>query len=137
MKIKLEKVYKVTYMLYTNAMRDTVSDWDGKGHSLADCEYLDVGKEPFLLRESQLEQYRKFGGGYRNIEFVGQIPIPYGEDKSCDKVDYQYVDVASRIQYDPSSDINYSGEGPVGSDSTATVPPPPGVIITCTNNGET
>lgn len=130
MKIKLEKVYKVTYMLYTNVMRDTVSDWDGKGHSLADCEYLDVGKEPFLLRESQLEQYRKFGGGYRNIEFVGQIPI------SENTVDIINADVVSRIQYDPSADINYSGEGPVGSDSTATVPPPPGVIITCTNNGE-
>lgn len=126
MKIKLEKVYKVTYMLYTNVMRDTVSDWDGKGHSLADCEYLNVGKEPFLLRESQLEYYRKFGGGYRNIEFVGQIPISETD-----------VNVSSIIQYDHSSDINYSGEGPVGSDSTASVPPSPGVIITCTNNGET
>lgn len=127
MKIKLEKVYKVTYMLYTNAMRDTVSDWDGKGHSLADCEYLDIGKEPFLLRESQLEQYRKFGGGYRNIEFVGQIPIPYGEDKSCDKVDYKYVDGVP-VHVDPNqlSDLN----------STSHVSPPPSVIITSNNNEE-
>lgn len=130
MKVKLEKVYKVTFMQYTSVMKDTVSDWDGKGHSLADCEYLDVGKESFLLRESQLEYYRKFGGGYRNIEFVGQIPI------SENTVDIINVDVASRIQYDPSADINYSEERFIGSDSTASVPPPPNVTISCTNNEE-
>lgn len=127
MKIKLEKVYKVTFMLYTNAMRDTVSDWDGKGHSLADCEYLDVGKESFLLRESQLEYYRKFGGGYRNIEFVGQIPI------SETDVNVSYP----KMVLDLSSKTQYFTEEHLGSDSTGTVPPPPGVTITCTNDGET
>jgi len=126
MKIKLEKVYKVTYMLYTNAMRDTVSDWDGKGHSLADCEYLDVGKESFLLRESQLEYYRKFGGGYRNIEFVGQIPISETDVN---------VSSTSKMILDPK--MQYFKENPVETDSTGNIPPPPSVTITCTNDGET
>lgn len=131
MKTELEKVYKVTFMRYTNVMEDTVSDWNGKlSDSITAEEYLDIGKEPFLLRESQLEYYRKFGGGYRNIEFVGQIPI------SENTVDIINVDVASKIQYHPSADINYSEEGFVGSDSTSNVPPPPGVTITCTNNEE-
>ena len=119
MKVKLEKVYKVTFMQYTNAMKDTVSDWDGKGHSLADCEYLDVGKESFLLRESQLEYYRKFGKGYRNIEFVGQIPIS--------KFD---VNLSSMIKYVDTDSIK------IGSDSTGNVTPPLDVNLSSTNNEE-
>lgn len=126
MNIKLEKVYRITFMWYTNVMKDAVSDWDGKGHSLADCEYLDVGKESFLLRESQLEYYRKFGGGYRNIEFVGQIPISETD-----------VNVSSTIKQNLKPKIKYLTEGTLVSDSTANVPPPPNVIITCTNDGET
>lgn len=127
MKVKLEKVYKVTFMQYTNVMKDTISDWDGKGHSLADCEYLDVGKEAFLLRESQLDCYRKFGGGYRNIEFVGQIPVSETDVN---------VSHPSNMVLDLGSNTKYFTEGPVGSESTRTPLPPPGVTITSTNDGE-
>ena len=67
-----EKIYKVTFMKYTNAMENTVSDHPGSGRG--DCTYLDTS-EPFLVRESELDLYRHFGGGFRSIEFVGMLPI--------------------------------------------------------------
>lgn len=70
----LEKIYSVEFMTYTDCLKDTVSDWDGKSSSIKDIKYLNVGHN-FLLRESQLELYRKFGGGYRNIKFVGELLI--------------------------------------------------------------
>lgn len=63
----LEKVYKVTFLEYTNASRDTVS------HNEEEMCYLGVGHEPFLVRESELEYYRQFGNGYDSIQFVGNI----------------------------------------------------------------
>lgn len=47
-------------------MRDTV--WNKKTD-----KYLDVGKEPFLIRESELEKYREYGNGFRTVKFVGNI----------------------------------------------------------------
>ena len=70
----LEKIYSVEFMNYTDCLKDTVSDWDGESSSIKDIKYLNVGHN-FLLKESQLELYRKFGGGYRNIKFVGELPI--------------------------------------------------------------
>ena len=69
----LEKVYAVEFMVYTNCLNDTVSDWDGKGSpSLKDIKYLAVGHN-FLIKESEIEKYRKFGQGYRNLKFVGEL----------------------------------------------------------------
>ena len=36
-------------------------------------KYLTVGKEPFLVKESELDKYRAWGNGFRYIEFVGNI----------------------------------------------------------------
>ena len=73
---KLEKVYAVEFMQYTNCLNDTVCDWDGSySTSLKNHHYLDVGKEVVLIKESDLEKYRKYGQGYRNCEFVGNIII--------------------------------------------------------------
>lgn len=70
-----EKIYSVEFMTYTNCMQDTVSDWDGKGSpSLKDIKYLDVGHN-FLIKESEIEKYKKFGQGYRNLKFVGELMI--------------------------------------------------------------
>ena len=66
----MEKVYEVEFMNYTNWMRDTVSN-DAK--EIKDAEYINVGKEPFLIRESEFEKYMKFGGGFRIVKFVGNI----------------------------------------------------------------
>ena len=70
--IKTEKVYAVTFMRYTNAMRDTVRD---DSADWTKSEYLTVGSEAFLVKESELDIYRKFGEGYRTINFVGNIAI--------------------------------------------------------------
>ena len=67
----MEKVYEVEFMQYTNAMRDTVSD----GGEIGKTKYINVGKEPFLIRESEFDKYMKFGKGFRIVKFVGNIEI--------------------------------------------------------------
>lgn len=68
----MEKVYEVEFMAYTNCLRDTVSNCAKK---IGDMKYLDVGYEPFLVRESELEKYMAWGNGFRIIRFVGNIVI--------------------------------------------------------------
>lgn len=68
----MEKVYEVEFMEYTNCMRDTVCN---KYKEIGDMKYITVGKEPFLVRESELEKYMAWGGGFRIIRFVGNIVI--------------------------------------------------------------
>ena len=68
----LEKVYAVEFMEYTNCMKDTVSDGN---ENIGETKYITIGKEPFLVRESELNKYRKYGNGFRSITFVGNISI--------------------------------------------------------------
>jgi len=72
--MKLEKVYEVTFMNYTSALKNTVSDWDGDPSNLSKVTYLDVTTSPFLLRESELSKYKRYGGGFRDIRFAGNLP---------------------------------------------------------------
>ena len=62
----MEKVYKVTFMEYNNVLRDTVANKDN-------TDYIHVGNEPFLVRESELDTYMDYGGGFRSMVFVGNI----------------------------------------------------------------
>lgn len=64
------KVYNVEFMSYTNCMHDTVSKKPGDIHN---NEYLNVGREGFLVREDELEKYRQYGGGFRSVTFVGNM----------------------------------------------------------------
>lgn len=73
--MKLEKVYSVRFMEYTNCMEDTVSDWDGKSDTWGNCKYLSVGKESFLVREADLPIVQKYGKGVRDVHFVGNIAV--------------------------------------------------------------
>ena len=66
----MEKIYKVEFMKYTNVLKDTVSN---QAKEIKDAKYLRVSKEPFLVRESELDNYRAWGGGFRYIKFVGNI----------------------------------------------------------------
>ena len=68
----MEKVYAVEFMEYTNYMKDTVSNMYKE---IGDMRYITVGKEPFLVRESELDKYMAWGGGFRIIRFVGNIVI--------------------------------------------------------------
>lgn len=40
---------------------------------IKDSKYIDVGKEPFLIKESDLDRYREYGGGFRSLKFIGNI----------------------------------------------------------------
>ena len=67
----MEKIYTVEIMEYTNSMRDTVSD----GAELGKTKYISVGKEPFLVKESEFDKYMKFGKGFRIVKFVGNMEV--------------------------------------------------------------
>lgn len=62
----MEKIYEVEFMQYTNCMKDTV--WNEKSN-----KYLNVGKEPFLIKESEFDKYKEYGNGFRIVKFVGNI----------------------------------------------------------------
>ena len=79
---KYKKVYNVTFMQYTNCMKDTVSDdtYDTLGELRTDTVYMKMPEnEPLLLTEDQLKDYEDLGCGYRDIVFVGMIPYDEGE----------------------------------------------------------
>lgn len=73
----LEKVYAVEFMVYASYLDDTVSDWDGKGSpEIGKTKYLDVkGKNVFLVKESDLEKYRKYGQGYKKLTCIGWMEV--------------------------------------------------------------
>ncbi len=62
----MEKIYKIIFMEYDGGFRDTVTNKDN-------TDRINVGKEPFLVRESELDTYMEYGGGFRSMVFVGNI----------------------------------------------------------------
>lgn len=66
----MEKIYEVEFLRYTNWMKDTVSDEEKE---IGKAKYIHVGREPFLIKESDFPKYQKFGGGFRIVRFVGNI----------------------------------------------------------------
>ena len=67
----MEKVYEVEFMQYTNCTKDTVSD----GNEMGKRKYIHIGKEPFLIKESEFDKYMQFGEGFRVVRFVGNIEV--------------------------------------------------------------
>lgn len=68
----MEKIYEVEFISYTNSMKDTVSNMTDE---IKDTKYINVGKEPFLIKESDFEKYMKFGNGFRIVKFVGNMEL--------------------------------------------------------------
>lgn len=71
-----EKIYAVRFRQYTNCLQDTVSNTKSDDHlmeDLKDTKYLNVGKDPFLIRESEFEKYKEFGDGFESLTYVGQL----------------------------------------------------------------
>jgi len=68
----MEKIYEVEFMNYTNAMGDTVSDGEKE---IGKAKYIHVGRQPFLIKESDFQNYMKYGGGFRIVKFVGNMEI--------------------------------------------------------------
>ena len=65
----MKKVYAIDFIRYTDCLNDTVSNSDPDN-----TEYIEVGRhEPFLVVEDDIDHYMKFGGGIRNMKFVGYI----------------------------------------------------------------
>lgn len=79
--MKLEKVYEVRFLKY-----EYDKDWKHKtvisrnSESSEELEKLDVGSQPFLVRESQLSYFREFGEGIESIKFVGNTCSPFDID---------------------------------------------------------
>ena len=71
---KIEKVYAAEFMTYTNCLRNTVSNYK-EGDPIESVKYLNVGVGTFLVKESDIDKYRKFGDGYKSLMFVGNIEV--------------------------------------------------------------
>ena len=67
----MEKIYKVEFMKYANYCRDKVTNGETE---IGKIEYLNV-PSPFLIKEYEIESYKKWGGGYKSLEFVGYLNI--------------------------------------------------------------
>ena len=65
-----EKVYAVEFMTYTNCMRDAV-------YCEENSTYLSIDRTnaPLLVKESDLPKYQKYGGGFKNLHYVGSMVI--------------------------------------------------------------
>lgn len=80
------KMYKVVFNYYYNdsdlnkvsSMKlneyNKFVDEDGKNVSFDgnNYQYLDI-PNPFIIREDEIEKYKKYGCGYKSLEYVGSI----------------------------------------------------------------
>ena len=51
-------------------MNDTVSNGETE---IGKAKYINVGTEPFLIKESDFPKYQKYGGGFRIVRFIGNM----------------------------------------------------------------
>jgi hypothetical protein len=81
------KMYEVTFMEYTDGENEstnrkdegynpyTTRNWrkpkDKVKSNSTPGVYLNVGTEPFIIREDDIPYYQDFGGGIRSLNFVG------------------------------------------------------------------
>ena len=78
------KMYEVTFNHYYNdydyhtvssarfnEYNDDVGE-DGKEATFKNHEYLHI-PNPFIIREDEIEKYKKFGCGYKSLQYVGSI----------------------------------------------------------------
>lgn len=64
--MKKEKVYRVEFMEYGNYSKDSV--WDAERKN-----FIELKEGPFLIRESDLDMYKEYGNGFKELVFVGYI----------------------------------------------------------------
>lgn len=70
------KLYKVEFLRYTNVLEDTVSNMSEDFKITGNEKYIDA--TDLIVKEQDLEYYRQFGGGIKNITFVGYLGEPKG-----------------------------------------------------------
>lgn len=59
-------IYKIDFLQYTNSSRDTV-------YSERFDKYIEVNKEGFTAKESDLDYLKEFGKGFRELKFIGTL----------------------------------------------------------------
>jgi len=74
--MEFEKIYAVSFLEFSDVLHRTVSDRPPDAELGARHTYIDLSNGPLLVRESELDYYRKFGGGYDSIKYVGKLPAP-------------------------------------------------------------
>lgn len=62
----MKKVYSISFISYTNCLKNTVS------HNTRDMTYLHI-PDPCLIFEDDIEKYMEYGGGIKDMIFVGYI----------------------------------------------------------------
>lgn len=77
------KMYEVTFNYYNATGYNTVSTYkfneynnyvgeDGKSADIKNGDYLHI-PNPFIIREDEIEKYKKYGCGYKSLRYVGSI----------------------------------------------------------------
>ena len=59
------KLYKVEFMEYTNPKKNCVKD--------ENKNFLNVCEQGCYIQDKDLELYKNYGGGFRKIEYVGEL----------------------------------------------------------------
>ena len=67
---KEEKIYAVEFNSYTNALNNVVSDGNKE---IGKTKYIHIPEGGLLVKESELDEYRKYGNGFASTKFVGTI----------------------------------------------------------------
>ena len=81
--MKHVKMYKIIFNNYFNNDKNTVSSCyyneyhhyvgeDGQEPTIANTKYLYL-PNIFIIREDEIEKYKKYGCGYKSLEYVGSI----------------------------------------------------------------
>ena len=82
--MKHVKMYEVTFNYYYNKTDyNTVSTYkfneyneyvgeDGRSADTKNGSYLHI-PNPFIIREDEIEKYKKYGCGYKSLRYVGSI----------------------------------------------------------------
>jgi hypothetical protein len=72
LKMKRIKIYSVVFVEYTNCLQDTVSTNE---EDLGNVEYLEIPKTGLLIREDELDEYKKYGQGFKSTTLVGEMYV--------------------------------------------------------------
>ena len=72
LKMKRIKIYSVVFVEYTNCLRDIVRTNE---EDLGNVEYLEIPKTGLLIREDELDEYKKYGQGFKSTTLVGEMYV--------------------------------------------------------------
>lgn len=75
------KLYKVIFNYYINNNEISSAKYnefnkyvgeDGKEISINNVSYLYI-PNPFIIKEDEIEKYKKYGCGYKSLEYIGSL----------------------------------------------------------------